>query len=100
AALSYIGKAHNAAQYTAEQLAHIKGVIHRAAKKFGIQVSDDTSNSADGRSDADVDTERNADGTLMKDPQPVRQEPPAPTVRSLPVATLPALKNFYRERSE
>lgn len=40
-AWSYINKASNAAKYTSEQLARIKGKIKAALKKFGIKTSDD-----------------------------------------------------------
>jgi phage head maturation protease len=40
AAWSYINQADNAGAYTADQLAHIKGRIKAAAKKFGIEISD------------------------------------------------------------
>src|SRR5262249_51552682 len=51
AAWSYINHAHNAAQYSSSQLDEIKGRIRAAAKKFGIQISDDGSSS--GRSASD-----------------------------------------------
>jgi HK97 family phage prohead protease len=76
AAWSYINKAHNAAQYNAEQLASIKGRIKAAAKKIGMEISDDSSNS-DSRNDAVVDLERNADGSLIAEEQMVRGEKPA-----------------------
>ncbi len=41
AAWAYINKKKNAGYYSAEQLAHIKGVIRKAAKKFGIKITDD-----------------------------------------------------------
>ena len=41
AAWSYINKASNAREYTADQLAHIKGKIKRALKGFGVKVSDE-----------------------------------------------------------
>lgn len=43
AAWSYINQADNAAKYTAEQLATVKGHIRAAAKKYGVQIADDTS---------------------------------------------------------
>lgn len=42
AAWSYVNQADNASQYSAEQLAHIKSRIRAAAKKFGIQIADDS----------------------------------------------------------
>lgn len=42
-ALSYINQKDNAAQYTAKQLALVKGRIKAAAKRFGIEVNDDES---------------------------------------------------------
>lgn len=42
AAWSYINQAGNAAKYSSEHLAAIKGRIKAAAKKFGIQISDDS----------------------------------------------------------
>lgn len=45
AAWSYINQSDNAAQYTSEQLAAIKGRIKAAAKKFGIEISSDQQNS-------------------------------------------------------
>jgi HK97 family phage prohead protease len=50
AAWSYINKGDNASKYSSEQLAHIKGRIKAAAKKFGIDISDD-SQKKEGRSD-------------------------------------------------
>lgn len=41
AAWSYINQADNAAEYTAEQLAHIKARIKAAGKKYGITFSSD-----------------------------------------------------------
>jgi len=46
AAWSYINKANNASQYSSDQLASIKGRIKAAAKKFGIEISDDSSSRA------------------------------------------------------
>lgn len=55
AALSYIGQADNASKYSAEDLKKVKASIHAAAKKFGIDVSDNKgSRSAD---DMDLDTQ-------------------------------------------
>lgn len=45
AAWSYINQADNAAKYSAEHLAAIKGRIKAAGKKYGIQFSDTTSSS-------------------------------------------------------
>lgn len=45
AALSYIGKQKNAAEYSAADLAKVKAKIRAAAKKFGIDVSDSGQNS-------------------------------------------------------
>lgn len=42
-AWSYINQAKNSSTYSAEQLAHIKGKIKAAAKKYGIAISDDSS---------------------------------------------------------
>jgi hypothetical protein len=42
AALSYIGQEANRKFYTAEQLKTIEARIRAAAKRFGIEVSDDT----------------------------------------------------------
>lgn len=39
-AWSYINKSENAAKYSSEQLATIKTKIKKAAKKFGVQISD------------------------------------------------------------
>jgi HK97 family phage prohead protease len=55
AAWSYINQADNAAQYTAEQLANIKGRIKAALKKFGVDVTDD-SKAGSSRADESVDT--------------------------------------------
>ena len=41
AAWSYINQSDNAGAYSSEQLANIKGRIRAAAKKFGIEISDD-----------------------------------------------------------
>jgi hypothetical protein len=41
AAWSYINMPKNAKKYSSEQLAHIKGKIHAAGKKFDIEFSDD-----------------------------------------------------------
>jgi hypothetical protein len=38
----YINQADNASFYSAEQLAHIKAAIMRAAKKFGVEISDNS----------------------------------------------------------
>ena len=38
AALSYIGQKKNEHGYSSSELASVKGRIHRAAKKFGIEV--------------------------------------------------------------
>jgi len=46
AAWSYINQADNAAQYTAEQLAAIKGRIRAAAKRLGVEIAADTQNRA------------------------------------------------------
>src|SRR6266576_129359 len=56
AAWSYINKADNASAYSSEQVASIKGRIRSAAKKFGIQISDNSSSS--GRSEYGMDVER------------------------------------------
>src|SRR5215472_12249402 len=40
AAWSYINKAHNAAQYSSEDLKKVKNAIRRAAKKHGIKIAD------------------------------------------------------------
>lgn len=45
AAWSYINQGDNAAQYSSADLAKVKGRIRAAAKKFGIQISDDSSRS-------------------------------------------------------
>ena len=45
AAWSYINQGDNAGQYSSEQLANIKGRIRAAAKKFGIDIADGSSNS-------------------------------------------------------
>jgi HK97 family phage prohead protease len=45
AAWSYVNQQGNASKYTAEQLAAIKGRIKAAAKKYGIQIADDTQRS-------------------------------------------------------
>jgi HK97 family phage prohead protease len=54
AAWSYVNQAGNAKQYSAEQLAAIKGRIRAAAKRFGIQISDTSS----GRQEQSMDVER------------------------------------------
>ena len=41
AAWSYINKQANAAKYDADEADAIKGLIRRAAKKFGIEISED-----------------------------------------------------------
>lgn len=41
AAWSYINKEHNSSKYSAEELAHIKGKIKAACKKFGVEVNDE-----------------------------------------------------------
>lgn len=46
AAWSYVNQADNAKLYSAEQLANIKERIIRAAKKFGIQISETSQNHA------------------------------------------------------
>lgn len=43
AAWSYINMPKNASKYSADQLANIKGRIRAAAKKYGIEISDDSS---------------------------------------------------------
>lgn len=43
AAWSYVNMPKNAAKYTAEQLKEIKDKIRAAAKKFGVEISDDAS---------------------------------------------------------
>ncbi len=45
AALAYINMPRNSSKYTSEQLAHIKGKIRAAAKKFGIDISDKSKSS-------------------------------------------------------
>ena len=45
AAWSYINQSKNSGKYTSEQLAHIKGKIKAAAKKFGVEISSDEKNS-------------------------------------------------------
>lgn len=47
AAWSYINQADNAARYTAEQLANIKSRIKAAAKKYGIEISDNSGRAAE-----------------------------------------------------
>ena len=49
AAWSYINQGDNASQYSAEQLAEIKGKIKAAAKKFGITIADSSEKSAPPR---------------------------------------------------
>jgi hypothetical protein len=46
AAWSYINQQKNAGQYTASQLAHIRGVIQSAMKSHGHDVSDDAKETA------------------------------------------------------
>ncbi len=46
AAWSYINMPKNAAMYSSSQVADIKGRIKTAAKKFGIEISDSSANSA------------------------------------------------------
>jgi phage head maturation protease len=53
AAWSYINQADNAAQYTAEQLAAIKGRIRAAAKRLGVEIAADSG----GRSAAVMNVE-------------------------------------------
>jgi hypothetical protein len=61
AAWSYINKRKNAAKYTPEQLARIKARIKRAAKRFGIEISEDADDGgakAARRAVADVAVDR------------------------------------------
>jgi hypothetical protein len=43
AAWSYINQSKNAAFYSADQLAHIKEAIRKAADKFGVEIAEETS---------------------------------------------------------
>jgi len=51
AAWSYINMPKNQAGYTAEQVASIKGRIRAAAKRFGIEISDDSKSSSNRAAD-------------------------------------------------
>lgn len=65
AAWSYINMPKNAAQYSSEHLAAIKGRIKAAAKRFGIEISDDTKESrSDVNRPAEIET-READVTAV-----------------------------------
>ena len=48
AAWSYINQADNAAKYSSEHLASIKGRIKAAGKKYGVQFADDSSDRVEG----------------------------------------------------
>lgn len=48
AAWSYVSKADNASQYTADQLAKVKARIKAACKKFGVDISEHDDLDADG----------------------------------------------------
>src|SRR6516164_9273047 len=50
AAWSYINKAENAAKYSSADLAKVKAKIRAAAKKFGIEIADDSESKASGES--------------------------------------------------
>lgn len=69
AAWGYINQAKNAAQYTASQLASIKGKIKAAMKKYGHAVSEDgdgdgkKSTSSSGRQPATQDAAERSEGT-------------------------------------
>jgi len=56
AAWSYINMEHNAGQYSADDLAKVKGKIKAAAKKFNIDISDKSGRSAPDARSGQVDS--------------------------------------------
>jgi hypothetical protein len=99
AAWSYINKAKNAGEYSAEELAKIKARIRAACKKFGIEISEERAAEAEEGS-----TEHEARSTKQdNDPSPSRFVPSAasrasrsglPEERAQTAATVPVRENL------
>lgn len=76
AAWSYINMPKNAAKYSAEELAAIKGRIKRAAKKFGMEISEDEKKNKENAAMTDEEKKAMMDKEKKETPEEEKKESP------------------------
>jgi hypothetical protein len=72
AALAYLSMPKNAAKYSSEEAASMMSKIHRAAKKLGVDVSDDKKSKSESSKESDM-----ADKEKEETPEEEKKESPA-----------------------